>query len=345
MTTLKKDMSPISQRMKKIFGSISLCIAFLFIGIFVDRILLVKKISLPIKSDKVEEIRLSGYKFINPLLECEYSKDEYQINGLDQLHDQVVKFIDKEKSAGNVSDAAVYFRDLNNGPWFGINEHMNFSPASLLKLPVMMAYFKKAEDDPSILKKEIEFKRGQVVPVQEFSKPSLVEGKRYTIAQLIEKMIAKSDNDALFLLEDAIDNSFIDKVTLDLGVETANDTTPENYMSVKGYAGLFRILFNASYLSQSYSENALDILSHSQFEKGITSDLPKELVVAHKYGERDLPEGVQLHDCGVVYYPNHPYLLCIMTRGKDYSKLAKTVSTISKIVYDDLDRKYKNSHQ
>jgi hypothetical protein len=70
--------------------------------------------------------------------------------------------------------------------------------------------------------------------------------------------------------------------------------------------------------------------------------LPKSLAVAHKFGERELPNGIkQLHDCGIVYLPKHPYLLCIMTRGTDYDRLSTVISTISKKIYEDLMTRYK----
>jgi hypothetical protein len=62
--------------------------------------------------------------------------------------------------------------------------------------------------------------------------------------------------------------------------------------------------------------------------------------VAHKYGERGIYEdtqltGIELHDCGIVYAPGSPYYLCVMTRGKDTSKLAKVIASISAAVYAD----------
>jgi hypothetical protein len=64
--------------------------------------------------------------------------------------------------------------------------------------------------------------------------------------------------------------------------------------------------------------------------------VPPEIVVSHKFGERHFEGDVeieQLHDCGIVYKPNHPYMLCIMTRGHDVRTLAPVIAQISKMVY------------
>lgn len=289
------------------------------------------------------EIRSGGYKFISPLLECDQNAVSSQINGLDPLRNKIAQKIADFKQNGTISDAAVYFRDLNNGPWFGVDEHAAFSPASLLKLPVMMAYYKKAESEPQLLDRKIKYEGKDELLFQNIHPTNSIEiGKTYTVDNLIERMMIYSDNASLTLLEDNIEPVLIDKITLDLGVETANEKTPEDYMSVKGYAGLFRILYNASYLEKRLSEKVLEILSRTEFIKGLVAGVPKSIKISHKFGERELPGGVkQLHDCGIVYDPHHPYLLCVMTRGSDYNKLAFVISQISKVIYEDIHSKIK----
>lgn len=288
------------------------------------------------------EVRQGANTFTNPLLECEVNSSvgetEYKPS-----KNTITAYIEKERNKQTVTHASVYYRDLNNGPWFGINERENFSPASLLKLPILMAYLKQAEKTPEILEQKLLYKKMVTPVVPSFAPASPLENAReYAIGELLEHMIVYSDNDALFLLEKNIDNRAIDAVTDDLGIETATETTPEDYMSVKSYASLLRVLYNASYLNREMSEKALATLSKSTFSKGIVSKLPQELRVAHKFGERELANGVkQLHDCGIVYYPRHPYLLCVMTRGTDYEPLEEVIGTISKKIYDDISTRYK----
>ncbi len=49
----------------------------------------------------------------------------------------------------------IYVRNLNNGPWFGINEDEKYSPASLMKVPILITFLKWIESDPNILTRKI----------------------------------------------------------------------------------------------------------------------------------------------------------------------------------------------
>jgi len=88
-------------------------------------------------------------------------------------------------------------------------------------------------------------------------------------------------------------------------------------------------------------EKALDLLSQVEFKQGLNKNIPQNIEVAHKFGERQLQDkSVQLHDCGIVYYPNHPYLLCIMTRGTNYNSLSNVIGQISGSIYSDINTRY-----
>lgn len=321
---------------------VKVSIALIFLGIGLVGGIFIPKYSnnQPIDASP-QEIRLGEDKFTNPLLECEVNSTVGDIEHKPSKN-TITSYIADEMKKKNISHASVYYRDLNNGPWFGINEKENFSPASLLKLPVLMAYLKQAEKTPDLLGKKLLYHKINTPVVPTFAPDSPLENDReYTISELLEHMIIYSDNNALILLEELIDNKAIDRITEDLGIETATDTTPEDFMSVKSYASLFRVLFNASYLNREMSEKALGVLTQSAFTKGIVFGLPKDLTVAHKFGERELDNGVkQLHDCGIVYMPRHPYLLCIMTRGTEYAALESVIATISKNIYEDLSARY-----
>ncbi len=290
---------------------------------------------------KFKETRKNyNYQFINPLLECDSSSISQDKN-LSSLKKNLEFIINQDINNGKITFASIYYRDLNNGPWFGINEKEYFSPASLIKVPVLIAYLKEAEDDHSVLDKKIVNNKSFDYSQQNIKPESMLEfNKEYTVDDLLNRMIIYSDNAAYELLIENIDNSKIFAVykDLDVDISRAENDPNGNIITVKDYSSFFRILFNASYLSQKMSEKALTILSQTQYSKGLVAGLPTDVKISHKFGERQyLPsKEKQLHDCGIVYLTKKPYLICVMSRSTDFDKSASFIQSVSKTVYDYL---------
>lgn len=287
-------------------------------------------------------IRQSGYHYINPLLECDNTEGIENNSELTHLKSSLTTQINQMYEKQSVSHIAVYFRDLNNGPWFGINEDSDFTPASLLKVPVMIAYLKLAEIDPTILTKKLIYDPTDNPPESPAQNiPSIQPNASYKVEELINRMITYSDNNAFNILTKEIDYNHIKQVHLDLGLKIPGVDTPEDFISVKEYTSIFRVLFNSSYLSRSMSEKALTILAKASYHDGLVAGIDPGVETAHKYGVRKGYNDVdQLHDCGIVYYPGHPYLVCIMTKGKDFNELATVLSQLSRTIFSEIQSRY-----
>ena len=327
---------------KSVFKRVPLLWAFiigLLVGCVIESRIIDKE-----KSTQNYEIRQGGYSLINPLLECDVPKDK----NLEPFKHKVEALVHEKAGSNKSNHLSVYFRDLNNGQWFGINESEEFSPASLLKVSTMMAYFKIAEASPEILSKKIKFNGTYNYNAMENIKPSvtITPGQTYTIEELIYRMVAHSDNNANSLVLDYIDPMLLQKTFKDLGINLPDISKPEDFMSVKNYASFFRILFNASYLSKDMSSKALEYLTRADFKAGLVSGVPSNIVVAHKFGERALgpqSEIKELHDCGIVYYPAHPYLLCVMSKGNDFGYLANSIKDLSRLVFEEVNHQHTDS--
>lgn len=291
-----------------------------------------------------QQVRLGEGKFTNPLLECDIAENTINAEKIN-FAPALREFVEDIQQTLGVEEIAVYYRDLNNGPTFGINQDDPFVPASLLKVPVMIAYYKRAESDPSVLEQRIFFAKRQTAITDQQVTPeqTLRLGTEYPVAELIEKMIRYSDNESLVLLFQNLPIADQAHLYSLLGVDQSVISNPQASLSVKQYAAFFRILFNASFLSQERSEQALTLLTESTFDQGLREGVPDTVAVAHKFGERRLSNTnqQQFHDCGIVYYPKHPYLLCIMTRGKDISTLERSIAEISGFVYKKIDAQYR----
>lgn len=282
-----------------------------------------------------------GLQHITPLLDCEMSRDYVKDSELRPFEVKVEDFIKNVESRKWGDDITVYFRDLKNGPWFNIGKTKEFYPASLLKVPQMIAVLKEADSNPAILKKKIDYNNPELKSVQNTDvADKLVFGKSYTVEDLLKRMIVYSDNVSAILLEDATNPVDLRKTYDDLGIPDPyylNDQS--GYMiSPELYSSFFRVLFNASYLSKEMSEKALRYLIDTDYKKGLVAGVPPNIEVAHKFGLRKINGVKQLHDCGIIYYPNHPYLLCVMTSGPVPEYLDNTVADIYRFVFEEFDR-------
>ncbi len=293
----------------------------------------------PVRQNGIKAVRQSGFTLTNPLLECEIG-DQETFSEIRLFRTKLQTIVDKIIASKKADHVSVYFRDLNNGPWMGINEKEEFSPSSLLKVPLMMSVYQLAEQNPKILDEKVLYNGTEDKDANQNVRPSieLEPTIEYTYEQLVERMIIYSDNNAAKLLSQEVKEAAFFKPYDELGLDAPVLQHGEYYLKVKDYATFFRVLFNASYLTREYSEKALGLLLKSEFRDGLVAGVPQGVLVAHKFGERiweDTKEH-QMHDCGIVYFPNNPYLLCVMTRGNDFSSLSSVIRDISKLVYDEI---------
>jgi beta-lactamase class A len=288
------------------------------------------------KSDEQNLREKEKWEYINPLLDCGEISN-LSNKDVEALKNKVLDFIAVQKQAGAIDSAAVYFRDLNNGPWFGISEREKFYPASLLKVPLMMSVLRQSMDDSSFLGRQVVWQGSSKNNEYFKAEHELESGQSYAVGEALSFMIKYSDNNAADALVSVIDKDSLLKSYADLGVEWPKDASYE--ISVRTYSSFFRILYNSTFLNKEYSEDALHLLSDTAFSNGLVKKLPPSIKVAHKFGEREIDGSLkQFHDCGIVYFPQKPYLLCVMTRGNSFDRMADFVAETSKIIFDSFKK-------
>lgn len=302
-------------------------------------------------SNKKFSCNSSYYNYLNPRLACQDKPVISKVAYL-SLQNAIGTYLNEESSSGNIKDASVYFRDLENGPVFGINSTKLFISSSLIKLPTIMTVLRVADQNPEFLKSKILYAKEISSDNQDFAPEKKLEvGQSYTVEDLVERTLKYSDNASHELLinelsrispsEDLIYNTF-----RDLGLVVPGDVSKGD-LSTQAYSSLFRLLYNASFLSKENSEKILNLLDEATFKDGLEAGVPQGIKVSSKFGERELefvskdgkPAGHsnELHDCGIIYYTDNPYMLCVMTKGDNFNSLARIISHVSKMVYDEVD--------
>jgi beta-lactamase class A len=284
-----------------------------------------------------------NYKFIYPLLSYNLS----QVSSFLQnktLTDKLNTYIQSQYKNGNAQTIGVYYRDLSNNIWAGVNQDIEFHPGSMMKVIIMMAYYRESQLDPTIMQQQLTYSIdiNQALLKENFvDPPSLVVGQNYTTKYLIERMIANSDNGAEILLLSHVNNSILNDVYRDLSLKIPSDTNADYTISPKEYSAFLRILYNSTYLTELNSEEALSIMAQSTYHDGIYAGIPNNVLVAQKYGERVNTDSsgknvssLELNNCGIVYAKS-PYVLCVMTKGPTNEETLQSIlKHISAIVYN-----------
>lgn len=289
--------------------------------------------ALPPAVDRHLAAHSGKYPLLNPILALDPAHD---LNEIKPFNHKIKVLVDEVVRSGRATQVAVYFRGLENGPFYGANVDEKFSPVSLLKLPLMIASLKVAETYPGLLDRRA--RNDQEPSPAHYKTRTLERGAEYTVEELLRAMIVSSDNSALLTLRKLVPDEAVDVLFRDFGLVIPGVRGAEDSLSVREYASFFRILYNATYLNGPMSQKALAYLSDSEFKLGLVAGVPPGTVVAHKFGERYHVENSvkQLHDCGIVYYPEHHYVLCVMSRGSDFDALSSVIKDVSAMVYGEV---------
>lgn len=284
---------------------------------------------------KVDVLRLPNRdinELTSPILltDLACSSEEY-----DSLRIGLAEYLNAERKAGVIQQASVYLKSMNSGKWFEINGNAMYNPGSMMKIAILMAYLKESEARPELLNEEflLATKISEEIP-QIRTSPPLEVGKKYKVKQLLEEMIINSDNDATNLLNQHINEKMFTQVMGDLGSRTPSITDPNFEMSVLEYNRYFRVLYNSTYLTEEHSNYSLNLLSKSNYRGAIVKDIPTNIKVAHKFGERPYQYGFNFHEAGLFYIKGDPYLLVVMTRGQDNTKLPSVISNVSRRCFE-----------
>ena len=275
------------------------------------------------------------FKHLSPKVSAENFKEKFW-----SLSDLRNKIIMDEKD--NAENFAFYIEDLTTGSWVGYQENEKFIGASLLKTPVALMVMRRVDEGiwdmntKFILKPELKDKSfGNL-----WREP---DGKEITLRELMEQMFIYSDDTAANIFINSIPGSERDNVYYRIGITNpeapiiADPSRPLfRKMSAKELISVYRTLYNANYLTAESSEYVLDLLTKTKFDKSLRYGVPSDIEVAHKVGVYFLTGNPErnAHDCGIVYLPEHPYMLCAMTENLSQDEAWRTVSEISRVTYE-----------
>jgi beta-lactamase class A len=269
------------------------------------------------------------FEFLNPTVVSDLNK--HFIINFKPLKEQLLTIQDKYPQK-----TYIYFNYLNNAVWVGLHEKDLFTAASTVKVPLAMSIYKAVEERK--LKLDDKYTLEDLDLDKEFGELYKVGlDKSFTIEELTKIMLEKSDNTAQHALTEVFKRLGIEdpltNIYNSMGWELNIIGEVPNYgkINLKTLANMFIALYNSTYINFGYSNKILEYLSQTNFNEGITADLPSDIKISHKIGVF-VPDGT-FSDCGIVYAPNRNYILCLGSNGADEKSANKFMAEVSKVTY------------
>lgn len=224
------------------------------------------------------------------------------------------------------------------------NKDRKFIAASVIKLPVMLACFRKVRDGELILADTHVFEERMRTGGSGELKNQKA-GIKLSLKELVHLMIARSDNTASNMVIEITGDAYINEFFKKEGYEEtvlnrrimdfyARKRGRENYTSCSDTEKMLTEIYR-NYMGNDYAYIVmLRFLLAQKVNDRLPKKLPSDVPVAHKTG---LERGV-VHDAGIIFSPNADYILCVFTQGsKNYKKAKEFIADISKLVYDYLN--------
>jgi beta-lactamase class A len=253
-----------------------------------------------------------------------FESDNQRIKGAQSFSTPISNFRDLTNNL--VGSYGFFVVRLDNSFSYGLNENDSYTAASLIKLPTVMALYKEAEAGNINLEDRHAIQWWEKVGGNG-SLVSLPVGTTLSYRDIAEYMIIQSDNTAFNIVENLLGERKIQEFINGAGM--TRTSISDNLTSPADTANLLVKLVNKKILTDKDSSEILSYLKQTDFSSWLVAGIPKEIEVAHKYGD----EVGTVNDAGIVY-TKRPYVVIIMSREVNVDEANSVFPSLSKLVYD-----------
>jgi beta-lactamase class A len=261
-----------------------------------------------------------------------------------------------EKLAGQIHDIdqkldgvlGVAILDFASGHTFLLHADEIFPQASSIKIAVLAELYRQAQQagpKDAKLADLYTVQSGDLVPDSDIMGGLTPGTTRITNRDLATMMVAVSDNSATNVLIDRVGMKNVNNLMGSLGlahtllrrkmmdIQAANEGR-ENVSTPREMMILLADIYEGKVLNKEMTEDFFKMLSTHK-DSFLPRLLPDSVRVANKPGEL---EAVR-NDSGVVFVPNRPYVICVMTTYlRNEREGENTISSISEAAYQMFDR-------
>ncbi len=237
-------------------------------------------------------------------------------------------------------DPGAFILDLDTGNYASINGNKVFPTASVIKLPILVAFLQDVEAGKIRLNEQLTMTRDVIVGGSGYMQDAPI-GSRYSVLRTLENMMITSDNTATNMIIKRMGGiDYVNRRFAQWGLQKTrirnwlpdlrgtNTTTPQEMIKVMG-------MLEQGELLSSQKQTALRIMQQIKNRSLLPQGLGSGARIAHKTGDI----GFLLGDAGIVYMPNGKrYLISVLVGSRVYDDYDAMyyIRDVSRIVYSYL---------
>ncbi len=230
-----------------------------------------------------------------------------------------------------MSDVAEVCADLTGRVRVAQQPDLRFYAASTMKVPVMIAVFRAAEQGRIDLDEPVRIHStftsvldGAPFTIETANVDAeLEDGQSRSVRELIERMITLSSNNATNLLLELISLAQVQRAADDGGARNTEIVRPigddraaaagiQNYVTAADLVAIMTAIATGTVAGPASSQEMLEILTRQRHREGLPAGIPTQVRSASKGG---WVTGLR-HDVAVVWPPAAPpYCQAVCTRG------------------------------
>ncbi len=231
----------------------------------------------------------------------------------------------------------IFLVDLDNGAYVDINSSSTFPAASTIKVPILVAFFQDVDAGKIHLDETMTMQREMVVGGSGDLQYKHV-GTKFTVLELVTKMITISDNTAANMLMtrlggmESLNQRFQSWGLTNTAVRSPlPDLQGTNSTSPKDLGTLMAMVSKGNLVSMPSRDRILDIMRHTVRSNLLPTGLGPRATIAHKTGDI----GTMLADAGLVDLPTGKrYIISVMVqRPNNDVRAEKLIGSISRAAY------------
>jgi len=240
----------------------------------------------------------------------------------------------------------VYVRDLKGSYGYGVRPDEVFFNASVAKIPILVAVFRKIDEGEMSLNDSFETKSGDWAAGAGWMQFQPI-GTAHTVEDFLLMMMTQSDNVATNALVRLIGGpEYVNEVARSMGAENtvlyqkvtserAAATSLDNRTTPRETAAMLEQIATGRAASRESSEEMVDIMRQNDLESWLKDGLPDGTEAANKAGWLYRV----YNESAIVWHEDRPYVVSIYSKHgpEDPQKAKPTIRGISKAVWQTQD--------